>query len=182
MHETDLRTARLQLMVLGLAVLVAASVVVTLLVRRQQQPAATTGAGPALVSRAQLEHLAQSLDHPVYWAGPLAGFSYELTATSDGRIYVRYLPKGVPAGDSRPNFLAVGTYARAGSFRDLKRAGRRNGAISTNLPKNGLMVESKQPQSVYIGYPGAKYQVEVFSPVGQTARRLVLSGTIVPIR
>jgi hypothetical protein len=33
--------------------------------------------------------------HPVYWAGPRPSYTYELTRTSDGRIFVRYLPTGV---------------------------------------------------------------------------------------
>ena len=37
----------------------------------------------------------------MYWAGPIAGMSYELTKLKDGRIYVRYLPDGVELGDPR---------------------------------------------------------------------------------
>lgn len=176
----ELRTTRVQLLILGLAFLVAASLVVWLLVRGDEQGAPTKSEGPTLVSPAQLAQLAKSVDHPVYWAGPRQGFSYELTSTRDGRVFVRYLPKGVAAGDPRPNFLVVGTYSRTGSFKTLKRAANRNGSVE--LPNKGLMVESTKPQSVYIGYPGAKYQVEVFSPAGDAARRLVLSGTIVPIQ
>jgi len=180
----ELRTTQLQLLILGLAVLVAGSLVVWLLIRSDGRAtsAPITGGGPALVSRAQLEHFAESIDHPVYWAGPRQGFSYELTATSNGRFFVRYLPKGIAAGDSRPNFLVVGTYSKAGSFADLKRVANKDGSVWVDLPNSGLMVASKKPQSVYIGYPGAKYQVEVFSPAGDTARRLVLGGTIVPIQ
>jgi hypothetical protein len=178
----ELRTSQIQLLILGVAFLVAASLVVWLIVKRQEAPAATKGGGPALVSSSQLEQLARSVDHPVYWAGSRRGFSYELTTTSDGRIYVRYLPKGVAAGDPRPSFLVVGTYSRAGSYRDLKRAANQNGSVWADLANKGLLVESKRPQSVYIGYPGAKYQVEVYSPTSYAARRLVLAGTIVPIR
>jgi len=44
-----------------------------------------------------------------------------------------------------------------------------------------MVFASKRPQSVYLGYPGANYQVEVFAPAAETARGLVLKGTIVPI-
>jgi hypothetical protein len=181
----ELRNTQLQFLILGLAVLVAASLVVWLLLRSDGRtaPAQVAGGGPTLVSRGQLERLAESVGHPVYWAGPRDGFSYELTTTSDGRIFVRYLPEGVAAGDSRPNFLVVGTYSRPDSFADLKRASNRDGSVSVALPKHGLMVfASKRPQSVYFGYPGAKYQVEVFAPAAETARRLVLEGTIAPIQ
>jgi hypothetical protein len=179
-----LQRPHLQLLALGLAVLVAGGLVVSLLLRsdgRTVPPVA--GAGATLVSGAQLERFAESTGHPVYWAGPRDGVSYELTRTSDGRTFVRYLPKDVAAGDPRPDFLVVGTYSRADSFADLKRAANREGAVWVELANNGLMVfASKKPQSVYLGYPGAKYQVEVFAPSSDTARRLVLSGTIVPIR
>jgi hypothetical protein len=181
----ELRSTRLQLLILGLAVLLAAVLVVWLLVRSDgpSSPAEAAGGGPTLVSRGQLERLAESVGHPIYWAGPRDGFSYELTATTDGRIFVRYLPKDVAAGDPRPNFLAVGTYFRAGAYADLRRAASRKGFVQVDLPNDGLMVfASKRPQSVYLGYPGAKYQVEVFAPAAETARRLVLKGTIVPIQ
>lgn len=179
-----LQRTHLQLLILGLAVVVAGSLVVSLLRRSDGQtvPPPVAGAGPTLVSGAQLERFAESTTHPVYWAGPRDGFSYELTRTGDGRTFVRYLPKDVAAGDPRPDFLVVGTYSRADSFADLKRAANREGAVWVELADNGLMVfASKKPQSVYLGYPGAKYQVEVFAPSSDTARRLVLSGTIAPI-
>ncbi len=181
----ELHRPHLQLLILGLAVVVAASVVAWLLLRSDglTAPAPAAGGGPTLVSRAQLALLAESVSHPVYWAGPRDGFSYELTTTSNRRIFVRYLPTGVKAGDPRPNFLVVGTYSRPGSFADLKRAAHREGSVWLGLPNSGLMVfASKKPRSVYLGYPGAAYQVEVFAPSSETARRLVLSGTIVPIR
>lgn len=175
----DPRTTQAQLLILGLAFIAAAGLVVWLLVGNHEQAAPTNAEGPTLVTSAQLAQLAKSVDHPVYWAGPRPSFSYELTSTRDGRFFVRYLPNGVAEGDPRPNFLVVGTYARTGSFGALKRAANRNG--STRLPNHGLMVESTKPQSVYIAYPGAKYQTEVFSPARDAARRLVLSGSIVPI-
>lgn len=134
------------------------------------------------VSQAQLEDLAASTDHPVYWAGPRDNMSYELTKTTDGRIFIRYLPPGVKAGDQRANFLAIGTYPRANAFRDLQRASRRRGEVSAEIENGGLLVfNERKPTNVYFGYPNANYQVEVFSPSSQAARSLVLSGKIKPI-
>ena len=181
----ELRGAYVQLLILGLACLAAASVVVWLLLRSDGHaaPLPAAGGGPTLVSQAQLERLPAVVGHPVYWAGPRNGFSYELTRTANGRTFVRYLPPGVPAGDARPDFLVVGTYSRPGSFAALQRAAERPGSVTANLPNRGLMVVfSTQPKSVYFGYPSAEYQVEVFAPSSTAARRLVLSGTITPIR
>lgn len=174
----------LQLVVLGVAVAAAAVVVVWLLLRDQSKtpPPAASG-GPTLVSQAQLEQLASSVDHPVYWAGPKDGFSYELTQTADARTFIRYLPRGVKAGDRRPDFLVVGTYSQPSSFVELKRAAKREGSVSVKIDNGGLVVfNSKKPTSVYFGYPDAKYQVEVFAPSGETARSLVLAGNIKPLK
>ena len=101
------RPQHLSLLVLGVAVAMAA-VLVAWLVLKGGSSSAPSYEHPTLVSQAQLERFAHGLDHPMYWAGPKPGFSYELTAAK-GRAWVRYLPAGVTAGDARSDFLVVGT-------------------------------------------------------------------------
>lgn len=134
------------------------------------------------VSEAELRAFAASSPTPVYWAGPRAGQTYELSRTTDGRVYVRYLPAGVKVGDPRPRFLTVGTYPVANAFSGLKRISRAPGASTRPLPRGGMAVLNPATPSVYFGYPGAKYQVEVFAPSAASARRLVFEGQIVPVR
>jgi hypothetical protein len=171
-----------QLAVLAVAVAVAAGIVGWLLIhseRNSQSPAS----GPVLVSQTQLEKLASSAEEPIYWAGPRKGSSYELTRTTDGRTYVRYLPHGVAAGDPRAAFLVVGTYDRPHAFTNLRQAGTRAGAESVKLDHGGvLIVTESRPHSAYFSYPGTSNQVEVFAPSGATARALALHGEITPIR
>jgi len=174
----------LQLVVLGLAVAAAGAVVAFLLLRNGGGTPAlpSPNGGPALVSQAQLERLAASTDHPVYWAVPKDGYSYELTVTSNGRIYVRYLPRGVKSGDPRPAFLVVGTYAQPGSYAYLRHAATEAHSVSLGIDNGGLaLFNSTRPTSVYFTYPRAKYQVEVYDPSGDSARRLVLAGKITPL-
>jgi hypothetical protein len=138
--------------------------------------------GASSASEEELREFAATASHPVYWAGPRSGQTYELTKTSDGRVYVRYLPEGVEVGDPRPQFLTVGTYPRANAFAELKRAARAEGAVSRELPQGGLAVFNRGSSSVYFGYPDARYQVEVFAPPAGSARNLVLAGQVVPVR
>ena len=146
-------------------------------------PSASPPGSARLVSQEELKSVAASLDHPVYWAGPRSNSSYELTRTTDGRVYIRYLPAGAQAGDSRAKFLTVGTYPRATAFAELKRAAKAKGAVSVKLPRGGLMVFGEaKPTSIYLGYPKGRYQVEVFDPSADLARRLVLSGQVKPVR
>lgn len=143
----------------------------------------TPTAAATATSESDLRSFAGSVSHPVYWAGPKDGYTYELTRTTDGRVYVRYLPEGTQIGDPRSRFLTVGTYPRAGAFAELQRAGRADGAMSLKLERGGLAVFSeRRPTSVYLGYPDARYQVEVYHPSPTEARRLALSGQVVPVR
>ena len=175
-----------QLAVLGISVAAAALVVAWLFLHRHPSASPAfelTGSSPALLTQAQLERLAAAVGHPVYWAGPKAGYSYEATVTHGGRFYVRYLPSGTRAGDPRASFLVVGTYTEPRSFVDLKRAAKQDGSVSVGIDRGGIVVfSSHRLTSVYFSYPGAKYQVEVYSPSGNAARSLVLGGKITPIR
>ena len=179
------RPKHLPLVLLGAAVAATATVVVILLVHSGSGASALPppNSGPVLVSQAQLERLAAATAHPLYWTGPKKGYSYELTVARGGRVYVRYLPNGVKAGDPRPSFLVVGTYEQAGSFAYLKHAAKAKGSLSLGIDRGGIAVfSSASPTSVYFTYPRAKYQVEVYDPSADTARRLVLAGKITPIR
>src|SRR5262249_17505074 len=60
---------------------------------------------PQGLSESELISKASSFGHPAYWVGPQPGTSeYELTQTSDGRVYVRYLTQGAPVGEQVPAF------------------------------------------------------------------------------
>ena len=177
------RQRLLLLLALCIAVVVTAGVGVGLLVRGDGGGLTVKpGSGPVLLSQAQLERFAHSAGGPVYWAGPKDGDTYEVTATSGGRTYVRYLPAGIAAGDPRADFLVVGTYAQPHAFANLRHAGAGPRSISFRLDDGGLMVYSfNRPTSVYVGYPGRKYQVEVYDRSADTARKLVAAGKIVPV-
>jgi hypothetical protein len=171
---------QLSLLVLGLAVAVAAVAVAWFLLTGGSS-STPSYAHPTLVSQAQLEHFSRGLGYPMYWAGPRQGFSFELTA-AEGRTWVRYLPAGVSAGDPRSDFLVVGTYKQPHSYANLLRAASRPGGVSRKIGGGGLLVYSgERPTSVYFSYPGAGYQVEVYTHSTKTARSLVEAGTIAPI-
>lgn len=192
MTETAVRTptatTREQRALVLIAILLVLAVVVFgltwLLVRGNGQKTTLppAGAGPVAVSESQLHLLARVARHPVYWAGPKAG-TYELTRTTTGRIYVRYLSSRAEVGERAPNFLTIGTYPTRTAFRNLQRAARRRGAVSLTIGGGGLLVFNQAtPKSVYFAYPNSAYQVEVFDPSPQQARALVLSGQVTPLR
>jgi hypothetical protein len=131
---------------------------------------------------AQLQNLPSEVGHPVYWAGPQPGTTYELTRTTRGEIYIRYLAAGAPVGDERPNYLTVGTYKFRNAYAALRERARQGGAISGSLPNRGIYVLSRdRPNSVYVAYRGQNLQIEVFAPSPKRARQLVTSRQVKPL-
>jgi hypothetical protein len=127
----------------------------------------------ALSSRAAAEK------QPIYWAGPLPKYTYELTKTGQRWFLLRYLPSGVPVG-SAGEYLTIGTYPVANAFAAVQRLGREKGAVTIKLKGGGLAVVNPHhfPRSVFLAYRGSNYQVEVFDPRLADAKRLVSSGRI----
>jgi hypothetical protein len=121
--------------------------------------------GPTIVTPADLSGVPGDLGHPIYWAGPRTGAQLELTETSDGKVYVRYLENGATAGDTRPDFLTIGTYPFPGAQKALRDLGSKPGEKSEDVSGGGILVYGAQnPTSVYVAYPDQDLQIEVFDP------------------
>jgi hypothetical protein len=172
---------------LRVALVVVAAVVVAVLVwvlagSGGGKSKATNSAKPAAASRAQLVQLAAKIKHPIYWAGPKKGYTYELTQTSDGNVYVRYLPPGVQVGDTRADFLTVGTYPETNPMRSLTNALKRKGTQRFAVPQGGTAVQDgAHPTSVYLAFPNSSLLLEVFEPSPSAARAVVRTGSIQPL-
>ena len=137
---------------------------------------------PKAASVADLKALSRSLGHPVYWAGPKPGYTYELSQNSVGAVFIRYLPAGVPVGSAKPNYLIVATYPFPSALAAIRRAaaGAKTGVI--RLPGGALaVVDGQYPKSIHLAYPGSNFQVEVYDPLPSTTRKIVASREIVPV-
>src|SRR5271154_3452749 len=141
---------------------------------------ASSGTTVQAASVATLGTLPTSLGHPVYWAGPMAGTTYELTRTPDGRVYVRYLTGGAKVGSPLPDFLTVGTYVVPNAEAAVAAAAAQPGAVRVPLQGGVAFYNRARPTSVYFAYSGSDVQVETYDPSAAVARRLVESGAIKP--
>jgi hypothetical protein len=153
---------------------------------KQSAPTTITAIGQKPAAKATtpsaLRSLSRSLGHPIYWARPQEGRTYELTRTSDGRIFVRYLPPGVPVGAPQALFTIVATYPVHDALGVLKKMAMKRGEASFKAPHEGLAVYDRaHPTNVYLAYPGSNVQIEVFDPSSRRARLLVASGRIVSV-
>jgi hypothetical protein len=142
------------------------------------------GGGPVAASVADLRGLPTQVGHPVYWAGARSNetATYELSRTSNGNIYIRYLPRGVGVGVPKPDYLTVGTYPFKNPVKALKRLSKKPNTVTRQLKGGGLAV-ANQPgaQNAYFAFPGEDVQVEVFHPTPGRALQLTTSGRIVPV-
>jgi hypothetical protein len=135
----------------------------------------------AAVSATGLRTLSRALGQPIYWAGPVSGDTYELTRAGDGRIYVRYLPPGEKVGTSKA-LLTVGTYPVAHALSATQGASSRGDSAHVPVGGGGVaFYDRRAPTSVYVAYPGAGYQIEVYDPSAAAARRLVSSGRVTAV-
>jgi hypothetical protein len=162
-----------------IAVAIVIFLVVWLIVRSNE----SSRNGPSIASAGEIQQLAGSASPPIYWAGALPGRDYELTRTRTNSVYIRYLPSGAQAGDPRPSFLTVATYPQRDGFKAVSASTKEPKTVKRDLPNGGLAVYGKdRPSSVFLSYPGANYQVEVYDPSPGRALRFVTSGRIVPVR
>jgi len=139
---------------------------------------APTGASPE-----RLRSLSVEVGRPIYWVGPRSDSTYELTRTSQDRIYVRYLPNGVPVGTKRAEYTIVGTYPVTNAYGVLMALAKKDGEDSFGAPNGGIAVyDTSRATNVYLAYPGSNVQIEVFDPSAAQARALISSGQVTPVR
>ena len=136
---------------------------------------------PSFATPRQIQTLAASLKHPLYWLGPLPGFSYELTVTPSGRVFIRYLPTGTQVGDQRASFKTVATYPVANATAELQGAAKRL-KRPTQAVKRGLAFTGRPPTSVFLAFNGSPYQIEVYTPSAKLTHAAAFGGRLVAIK
>jgi hypothetical protein len=121
-----------------------------------------------------------ALGIPIYWAGQRPGVSYELTKTADNRVFIRYLPAGVPIGNGK-RYLTIGAYPVRNAFLVTSRLAASSGSAPVEIGKDGVAF-SKSPESVLLARRGSGVQIEVYDPTPGRARDLVTSHQVTAVR
>ena len=135
-----------------------------------------------LVSAQDLPTQVADVGYPVYWLGPKSGVNYELTLITDGRTYIRYLPKGEPKQSDKP-FLTVGSYSQPNAFDVLKDLGKKPGAKTESVPNGGMAVVNQGGDTGgYVAFPGVDTQIEVYDPEPGRALELAKSGALEQVK
>lgn len=159
-----------------------AAVVVWLTRDNNSSSSAATGE-PEAVTAAQLSEFAAEEGQPVYWLGERPNESYELTDSSSGPVYIRYLTGGAEVGDKRADFVTVATYPADNGVAALRKAMREQKGAKLGKTDDGavLLIDPNSPDNAHLAYPGANLQVEVYSPVPGEALRLAARGHVQPV-
>jgi hypothetical protein len=163
---------------IGAVIVVALAIGLVVWLVRRDNGNSSPSFNATAASAAQIKNVAASVGHPVFWAGPKRGYTYELTRAPNGTIFVRYLPPGVKVGSKTP-YLTVATYPFPGAFPALQAVVRQRGISRLALARGGLAeVSKKDPKSVHVAYPGVDFQVEVYDPAPGAALGLVAAGQL----
>jgi hypothetical protein len=134
---------------------------------------------PVNLSESGLRTLAGAADQPIYWAGPLDGFIYELRRKANGDVLLRYLPAGTAVGAPDGSYLTVATYPYADALAAMRRVEDGRGIATAG---GGLALVDRSPsKSVHLAYPGVDYEAEVYDPSPERALELATSGQIQPV-
>jgi len=140
----------------------------------------TTAIGPKSLSFSGLREQASHLPGSLYWIGPKRNNRYEFTRTTDGHLFVRYLPKGVGAGRKKGQLLIVATYPYDHPYKALQRASK---GSATNGKDGNIIVPARpnDQKSVLVAWPHGAYEVEVYHPVPGRARDIAASGALTTV-
>jgi hypothetical protein len=138
---------------------------------------------PREVTAGELRSFALAAPHPIYWAGRIPGFKFELTHTRRDHVFVRYLPEDVLIGSPRTIYTTIGSYPTRNAYAVARAAAAKPDATRRVAPGGGLAVWRRAlPRTVYLAYPGSDVLVEVYAANASRARKLALSGQVGPIR
>jgi hypothetical protein len=131
---------------------------------------AEISSGKVSLTEKELVSAVKQLGVDVYWAGPVEGAKYTLSAPAEGQVYVRYLPNGEGLTDTKANYVVIATYATSDAFTATQAAGNQTNGVTFISTQGAAVFYSKDaPTNVYVAYPNIDIQVEVFSPIAQTA-------------
>lgn len=125
------------------------------------------------LSEQELKDVVAANHLTVYWAGPLEGANYTLSATSPGIVFLKYIPKGVDFRDTKIFFRTIGTYSMANAFLVTRSTGALKGNVGfTTADGYSAFYSLSRPTNIYLGVNKLKLQIEIFDPHAEQARGL----------
>jgi hypothetical protein len=140
--------------------------------------------GQVALSETQLREVVLKNKLTAYWSGPQENAQYSLVANSNGQVFVRYLPDGQGLADTAAKYRVIAAYPQANAYAVTQAAGNQANAISfINADGAQVFYSKSYATNVYLAYPEAASEVEIFDPGNGVALGLATtSGKIVQIK
>ncbi len=117
----------------------------------------------------------------VFWKGPQSGSAYALTRTTQGWIFISYMPPG-----SKLTYIHkypfVATFRVENAYHATLVAAHRPGSVRITAPAGAVAFYYRRyPTSAYLAFKGSSEQIEVFDPSAGRVQALISSGAIRPV-
>jgi hypothetical protein len=118
----------------------------------------------------------------IYWVGEKPGSTYELTKTADNRIFIRYLPGGVPVGSDK-EYLTIATYPVKNAFAVTGKLAAKSSSVRIGIGKDDVAFYDRDtPTNVLVAHRDSAYQIEVYDPSPARAQRIVATREVSAVR
>jgi hypothetical protein len=137
-----------------------------------------TNVKATIVTKEELVAATKDLGFPIYWNGEMDDTNIELTVLTEGKVFVRYLPKNVDAG-SPDKYFTVATYYDEAAFANVQNLGSMPGAKSINYSGGAVAASSTESDAnIYFAFDGNPAIYNIYSPEPKSGWTALESGTI----
>lgn len=139
--------------------------------------------GSSAISEAQLLTIAEQYRFPIYWSGPLSGYSYLLNLNQDGSSVLKYIPESGTVASLLGAKREIATYIDSQAWEKSLEAANKVGFSSfKNADGSLVFYETENASDVYVAFEERTVQIEIFdSRAGQALSLALLEGEIRPI-
>jgi hypothetical protein len=135
------------------------------------------------LSEGELLDIAEQHNLPIYWSGPIQGYTYSLILDSEGSSILKYIPESGTATYLSGSQREIATY-QAKSAWDKSLVASKKSGLSNFRNADGSLVFYNPASSgdVFMAFKNKDVQVEVFdSRAGQALSLAMLVGQIRPV-
>ena len=132
----------------------------------------------SIVTVDELMSATKGYGFPIYWNGEVDETNIELTVLTEGKVFVRYLPKDIPAGATEP-FFTVASYYDPDAFGKVQSLGVGSGAKYIRYKGGAVAASASESDSnVYFAFDGNPVLYNIYSPDPQFAWLGLDTGTL----
>ena len=172
----------LSTVILSLSVgFIASNILNSRVISRQEFQIQTSGS--IAITELELVEIAKKHSLPIYWSGPISGYSYILTLDDRGSAILKYLPESGTAASRLDARREIATYNSDQAWQKSLIAANKAG-LSNFRNADGSLVfyATNNASDVFMAFEDVDVQVEIFdSRAGQALSLALLEGQIRPV-